>query len=60
MNRFKFPVVQVFPTGSVIVAEHVTYANAQDDAALRDLVSADPATYHVAERPDSLADQPRQ
>lgn len=49
MNRHRYPVVRVTPTSVEVVAEHLTWADAVNDAALRDAASNDPIVWHQAD-----------
>jgi hypothetical protein len=50
VNRFRYPVVKVWPTHAEVVAEHTTHAEALDDAAMRN-VDAEPGVWHLADEP---------
>jgi hypothetical protein len=58
VNRFKYPVVEVTPTGAEVVAEHLTLAEALDDAAMRD-VEAEPGVWYLADEPECSTDYAR-
>ena len=50
MNRYRYPVIRVEPTQVVEVAEHLTLADAQHDAAVRD-AAGEPGVWHYADEP---------
>ena len=49
MNIYRYPVLQITPTGVEVVAEHVTWADAVNDAALRDAATDNPIVWHQAD-----------
>lgn len=59
MNAYRYPVIQVHPTHSLVVAEHVTFEDARADAAFRDFVAVDPLVWHHACEPDDDTDNRR-
>jgi hypothetical protein len=59
VNAFKYPVVQVHPTHTLVVAEHVTLGDARADAARLDFESEDPGVWHHACEPDDDTDHRR-
>ncbi|WP_157410821.1 hypothetical protein [Actinoplanes rectilineatus] len=58
MNRYKYPVVRVGPADMDVVAEHLTYAEAVADAALRD-AQGEPGVWHRADEPGCTPDYAR-
>jgi hypothetical protein len=58
VNRYRYPVVEVTPTGAVVVAEHLTLAEAMDDAAMRD-VEAEPGVWYLADEPGTACKHAR-
>ena len=59
VNRFRYPVIRVEPTGASEVADHLTLADALHDAALRD-TAGEPAVWHYVDEPGSARDHARQ
>lgn len=49
MNRYKHPVFRTTPTDEVEVAEHLTLADALNDAARRDAEGEPAVRYHAGE-----------
>jgi hypothetical protein len=59
VNRFRYPVVRVYPTHSEMVSEHLTKDDAEQAAAYLDFIAEDTGIWHVAEDPCCQPDHRR-
>lgn len=59
VNRFRYLVIQIHPTHAEVVAEHTTLAEAEADAALRDMTNEESGTWFLADEPATEHDHAR-